>query len=164
MAELDKAAERRNLLEQHAEELRAQARQWTGSPEAAEELVQDTFASALSSINGLRNPDALGAWLLQILRHRWIDLLRRRTREKRLQGYVPPATLSAEQGSFDRELLRKALLSLNPDERRILEWRFFHSRSSADIARRLGKPPGTIRSMIFTALRKCEAAFVSECE
>jgi len=154
----------RELLERHAGELREQARRWTGSPEAAEELVQETFASALSSVDRLRNPDAMGAWLLQILRRRWIDLLRRRAQDKRLEGYVPPATLRAEQGRFDRELLRKALLSLSADERQVLEWRFFNSRTSADIARRLGKPAGTIRSMIFHALRKCEAAFVSECE
>ena len=145
-------------LTRHLPELRACAQRMTRSAEDAEDLVQDCLASALPGLDRLRRPEALGAWLLQILRRRWYDLLRRRALERK--GLSDEAASPAPSG--DPEGVRRALRELDAEDRRILELRFFKSQTSVQIAAALGKPAGTVRSMIFHALRKFEAAYAKE--
>jgi RNA polymerase sigma factor (sigma-70 family) len=54
--------------------------------------------------------------------------------------------------------------ALPPDERRILELRYFESRSSTEIGRILGKSPGSVRSSLFYALRRLETLCRSEAD
>src|SRR5262245_55821085 len=70
-------------LEEHLDALRAAAFKLTSSTDDAEELVQDALASALASRERLAMVGLMRPWLLQILRRRWFDLLRRRTLERR---------------------------------------------------------------------------------
>lgn len=50
-----------------------------GSPEDAEDLVQETYASVLKRTRFVRRQDDL-AYLTQVLRHTWINMYRSRTR------------------------------------------------------------------------------------
>jgi RNA polymerase sigma-70 factor (ECF subfamily) len=133
--------------------LRAAARRLTASEHEAEDLVQDCLASAVQGVGRVRKAGVLGAWLHQILRRRWYDLLRRRAVERRfLEEKAEPAGGPAAGDEF----VLRALAALDPDSRRVLELRFFQSRTSVEIGRILGRSPGTVRSMIFHALRKFE--------
>ena len=143
--------------------LRAAARRLTPSEHEADDLVQDCLASAVQGATRIRKTEFLGAWLHQILRRRWYDLLRRRTVERRHLGEDRPVMASPHPEPVEHELVRSTLLSLDPASRRVLEMRFFHSKSSVEIAKELGKPSGTVRSMIFHALRKFELAFARLC-
>ncbi|HYE97327.1 MAG TPA: sigma-70 family RNA polymerase sigma factor [Planctomycetota bacterium] len=148
-------------LERFLPGLRAAAERLAG-PGEAEDLLQDCLAAALPALPRLKDEALLGAWLRQILRRRWIDRLRRRVLERRVREDLRPA--AAHDAPFDdHERVRAALGELDDEERRLLEWRFFESATSVDIARRLGRPPGTVRSMIFNALRRFEAEFQKLC-
>lgn len=140
--------------------LRAAARRLTASEPDAEDLVQDCLASAVRGVGRVRRSGVLGAWLHQILRRRWYDLLRRRTVERRFLERKPAP---AEVRAAGDEIVRRALDGLDPDSRRVLELRFFQSRTSVEIGRELGRSPGTVRSMIFHALRKFEVEFKRLC-
>jgi RNA polymerase sigma-70 factor (ECF subfamily) len=146
---------------QHLDGLRAAAQRLTESAHEADDLVQDCLASAVQRAS---RPAALGAWLHQILRRRWYDLLRRRAVERRYRAEgrhaAPRAADTASAGS---EIVRRALDALDPEARRVLELRFFQSRSSVDIARELKRPVGTVRSQLFHALRKFEFEFQCLC-
>lgn len=137
--------------------LRAAARRLTASEHEAEDLVQDCLASAVQGVARVRKTGLLGAWLHQILRRRWYDLLRRRAVERHhLSARQAAASPASAPGD---ELVRRALDQLDPDARRVLELRFFQSRTSVEIAKMLGKSDGTVRSLLFHALRKFEGEF-----
>ncbi len=144
-------------LEAHLDELRALARRLSGSAEDAEDLVQETAAAALSSLDRLRHPELLGAWLHQILRRRWYDLLRRRVLERRHPAPAPGEVPAAGPG--DPDPVHATLARLEPEERRLLELRFFEQQTPARIAARLGRPAATVRSLIFRALKRFETLF-----
>jgi RNA polymerase sigma-70 factor (ECF subfamily) len=145
----------------YLESLRASAMRLTASEHEAEDLVQDCLASAVQGVAGVRKAGLLGAWLHQILRRRWYDLLRRRAVERRhlREGRASVAPAPAP----DDELVRRALAELDADARRVLELRFFQSRSSVEIGTMLGRSPGSVRSLLFHSLRKFEARFRTLC-
>lgn len=139
-------------------DLRAAAARLTGSSQEADDLVQDCLASAVEGADRMRHAGLLGAWLHQILRRRWYDQLRRRMLERRVRIEASPVCDDPA-----REIVHRALEGLDADSRRVLRMRFFESRTSVEIGRALGKPAGTIRSMIFHSLRKFEAEFKRLC-
>lgn len=151
-----------DILLRHLDALRAAASRLVGEPEGAEDLVQDALASAAGSLKELRHPEVAGVWLLQILRRRWYDLLRRRAVERRAREGMRSPARAAESG-VDSDLVRRALAELRVDDRRLLELRFFESLDPAEIGRRLGKTPGNVRSLLFHALRRFETAWKSAC-
>ena len=141
--------------------LRAAALRLTASEHEAEDLVQDCLASAVQGVARVRKAGVLGAWLHQILRRRWYDLLRRRAVERRRLREGRPDVAPAP--APDDELVRRALAELDPDARRVLELRFFQSRSSVEIGKMLGRSPGSVRSLLFHSLRKFEGRFRTLC-
>lgn len=150
-------------LVQYVDGLRAAARKMTLSDPDAEDLVQDCLASAVQGGGRLRRVELIGAWLHQILRRRWYDLLRRRALERRRQAEGRPAAAPTDADPAGGELIRRALGALDLDDRRVLEMRFFQSRTSVEIARELGRPEGTVRSQLFHALRRFESEFRRLC-
>jgi RNA polymerase sigma-70 factor (ECF subfamily) len=148
-------------LTEHLPELRALAARLARSREEAEDLVQETLLSAVASVGQLRQPELAGAWLLRILRRKWYDALRRRPRER---AAAAPEPAAPEAPRPPDDALREALKALPAEERRILELRYFESRSSVEIGRILGKPPGSIRSSLFYALRRLETLCRSEAD
>jgi len=145
----------------HLDGLRAAAQRLTASEHEADDLVQDCLASAVQGAGRGPKPAILGAWLHQILRRRWYDLLRRRALERRHRNEALRPVAAAESG--ENEIVRRALAALDADARRVLEMRFFQSRSSVEIARELKKSAGTVRSQLFHALRKFESEFQRIC-
>lgn len=145
-----------DLLTRHLDELRAAAAQLAPTADEAEDLLQECLVAAMRGLDRLRNREVLGAWLLQILRRKWYDRLRRRTRERHALQEVRP-TAAGETPRTDADLVRLALEALPAEERRILELRYFKHKTSAEIAAAVGRPAGTVRSMIFYAVRKLES-------
>lgn len=47
----------------------------TNNPEVAEELMQETFYSAVKNINKFRNESTIKTWLCRIAKNKWIDYL-----------------------------------------------------------------------------------------
>ena len=152
------ASERPTGFEPHLPALRTAAVRLTASDEEAEELVQESLLAALEGVSRLKHPELLGAWLLQILRRTWYGVLRRRGRERRAVVEAQPPVDPAVHAP-DPERVRELLRDLSPDERRVVELKYFESRSSEEIGVILGKPPGTVRSTLFYALQKFEAAW-----
>jgi len=143
--------------------LRSAALKLTSSDSEVEDLVQDCLASAVQGVGRIRNLELLGAWLHQILRRKWYDLLRRRALERRHRIESSPKATASEAEPAGNELVRHVLAGMDADARRVLEMRFFQSRASVEIARELRRPVGTVRSQLFHALRKFESEFHRAC-
>jgi len=150
------------FLTRHLPELRATAAKLSGSPDRAEDLVQEALAAAIAALGRLRQRESIGAWLQQILRRRWYDVLRRRGAEQRALAQTPPSKRETRE-TVDPELVRRALKTLAAEERRVLELRFFQSMNATEIGTMLGRPAGTIRCILFHALRNFETAYCTEC-
>lgn len=92
--ELIRAAQRSDavslgiLLERHRALLHALALRMLGREPQAQDAVQDVFVIAVSSIERLREPEAVGAWLRGILRN--VCLMRLREQK----GEIPFDELS----------------------------------------------------------------------
>jgi len=71
-----------------------------GSRDAAEDILQDTFAQSLEKLGMLRDSDALVAWFYQALRNAAVDYHRRTRRRARVQEQLrqedDPIATSAE--------------------------------------------------------------------
>lgn len=130
-----------------------------GDRAAAEDIVQETYVRAwrhLSQHDEV-DPVQLRPWLYTVARRLVIDLLRAR-RARPTEVIVEdlgrlPAGDDRIAGLVRAQSLRAALLELSPEHREVLIELYFHDRSPAEVADRLGIPIGTIRSRSFYAKR-----------
>jgi len=146
------------LLERHDASLYALALRILGRGPEAQDAVQDAFLIALSRIDRLREPEAVGGWLRGILR----NVCLRRLRETRGEVSLDErAQKNVEERSFepsaeeyiDRLVLREwvwAALYELPEVLRVTAMlRYFSSYSSYEgISAILGVPLGTVRSRL----------------
>jgi RNA polymerase sigma-70 factor (ECF subfamily) len=138
-----------------------------GNRESTEELVQEVFLRAWRQA-GTYQP-ALGRlsnWLLGITRNLAVDELRRRgARPQRSEGdpeeqlaHIASATTDdpAEQVAIGsrREEIRRALDSLPPPQRQVIELAYYSGLTQAEIAAQLGDPLGTVKTRMRLASHK----------
>src|SRR5215207_3863728 len=157
------------LLERHRAPLYALALRVLGHrPQQAQDVVQDVFVVALSTIEGLREPKAVGGWLRAILRNVCLMQLREH------RGEVPfdelPVGLgkdpeSSAEESIDRLAMREwvwTALGELPEPLRVTAMlRYFGSYSSYEkISTILGVPKGTVSSRLSQAKVKLADALL----
>jgi len=124
------------------------ARSLVGSAQVAEDLVQETYESALAS-----PPDgdrAMRPWLRQVLRNaarmRWRSDARRARREQAVdtgESDPSPAELLARVRAHRR--LAELVEELEEPVRATILLRYVEGLSAAEIARRTDTPAGTVR-------------------
>lgn len=158
------------LLERYRAPLRAQAVGLLGPGPAAEDAVHETFLVALSKIQTVREPAAVGGWLRRVLRNACL-MQHRRERTEVLVGDPYPHTStviapSAEQ-ELDRLVLRdwvwRAVEDLSEPLRLVIILRYFTGHQSYHrIAEVCGVPVGTIRSRLNEAKRKLAEGLLAE--
>ena len=150
---------------------------------AAEELIVEIFhevwehAGRYDAARG-----SPGAYLVTLARSRAIDRLRSRTRQRSaapvggvgVAGEDRPGGAVAEPaddsaGPLDRVLIderrrsvRAALAQLEPLQRQAIECAFYEGLSHTEVAERLDKPLGTVKSGIRRGLLKLRDILVSE--
>jgi len=135
-------------LAAHHSWLRRTARRFARSNALADDLIQDTYVTALRNAP----PEGqLRPWLRAVMRKlAWGEQrseLRRIQREEGFSLTAPTLTLPEpllDQG-FNRERLTEALASLPEPFHSTIVQRFFKGRSCADIARSENVPAGTVR-------------------
>ena len=135
-----------------------------GSRAAAEEVVQEAFLALWRS--GARYDRTRGSvrtWVLTIVHHRAIDLLRRNVNFDRRhtlddsiaeQVQAPERTdVEAARRDEAREI-RAALEELPPDQSRVIELAFYGGYTHSEIAELLGAPIGTIKGRMRLGMEK----------
>ena len=140
------------------------ARNITGSPEDAEECVNDTWLSAWNSMPPHR-PSMLAAYLGRITRNLSLNRYRRNTAENRGSGEMTAVLdelAECVSGRFDptesvetQELMDSIncfLDTLPEGKRDLFVSRYWYADSVADIASRLGRKEGAV-SMTLSRLR-----------
>jgi RNA polymerase sigma-70 factor (ECF subfamily) len=155
------------LYERHGGVALSLARRMLGSPEAAEDAVQDSFVALWRRASTFR-PGAASprTWLLTIVRNRCIDVLRRGdahvNRNVSLEDAQPQAIDSDPWPELWKqhcgEAVRSALAMLPPEQRTVIELGFYGGFSHAQIAERLDAPLGTVKKRMRTGLKRMRAA------
>lgn len=125
-----------------------------GTTEAAKDVVQDTWESALSGLNRLDDPARFRAWIYGIASRKCADALRGKYRRQNLAAKVQattPQPADAETGANDRIDLAAAMKRLPADQRIAVSLYFGEEMSVAEIASIIGAPEGTVKSRLFAA-------------
>jgi RNA polymerase sigma-70 factor (ECF subfamily) len=126
----------------------------------AEDAVQDAFIAVWRQAPSFR-PDRANArtWVLTFVHRRAVDLVRReeRRRTEPLEPDAEPATVSTAEAAElreRREAVQRALAQLPEEQRRPIELAYYGGFSQSELAERLGEPLGTIKSRMFTGLKR----------
>lgn len=117
-------------------------------PSLAEDLVHDVFEAVMGGRAAFAGRSALRSWLIGILKHKIVDLVRHRAAHHSLPAEDEPgyADLLSDAPRPDdiaeqRERLAQTLAGidkLTPGLRDALRLRVLEDRSTADVCRRLG--------------------------
>ena len=141
-----------------------------GDIDAAEEAVQDAYASALSTWGPRGIPKNPGAWLTVAARRRALDMRRRAATVRRALPKLldPEEYLPEEQGRDDEDVADDRLRliftcchpALAPDAQVALTLRLLCGLSTADVARAFLVPEATMAARITRAKKKIAAAHI----
>src|SRR4051794_33523196 len=139
--------------------------------EVAEEVTQETFLRVWRGVHTFQgNPSGFRSWLFRIARNLALDQLRRQAARPRTVtitpdptgDHAPADTLAdttcdvATQATAHclREQVRRALLTLPPEQRHALELAYFGGLTHREIAEQTGEPLGTIKTRLRLGLQK----------
>lgn len=159
------------ILRNHQAHVRGYLGGFVRKQEVVDDLAQETFLTALRSLDTFKEESSLRIWLLGIARHRALNYLRaeqsRRSREGNTLRSAVERWMAQDAGSPEgepagqaRELtaLEECIERLPPASSTIVTEYYLQGRSTTDIARRSGKKEGAIwktLSRIRLALRQC---------
>jgi RNA polymerase sigma factor (sigma-70 family) len=122
----------------------------------AEELTQDVFAAAASSLPTERpgDPPVL-VWLYAVARRRFADEARRRARERRLAGMLP--TRSSSDYAPVAGALREALAALPGGQSRVVLLKLVRGLTFAEIGVEVGLTEAAAKMRFVRALEQLRA-------
>jgi RNA polymerase sigma-70 factor, ECF subfamily len=139
-----------------------------GGPQAAEDVTQEAFISiwrTSASYDAARG--SVRAWLLQIVRNRAIDAIRRAAArpvrmdfddDGLIESQVAPEETDAEASRRERARhVRRALKGLPQDQAQVIGMAYFGGFSHSEIAEVLGTPLGTVKGRMRLGLQKVRA-------
>jgi RNA polymerase sigma factor (sigma-70 family) len=154
------------LYDRHASALLAFFARRTLEPEAAADLLAETFAAAFEDREQFRgNGDAAArAWLYGVARHRLLDFYRHGRVERGALGRLGIERRALSEAEYDRiedlaasselrEAIGRALAGLAASERAVLRLRIVEEPPYAEVARTLGVSEQTARARTSRALR-----------
>ena len=118
-----------------------------GSVQQADDLTQDTYARAFSSLHRFVGRSSARTWLLSIARRACADAVRSAVRERKL----PPPVSAVEADPAGSVAMRMLVSALDPDRREAFVLTQVLGLSYAEAADVLSCPIGTIRSRVARA-------------
>lgn len=138
---------------------------WTHSPDAADDLVQETMARALARARQLRNPDALEAWVFRIMANLWRDALRRDANiddlsHAELTTHESPETVNSRKQTVSR--VRAAVGRLPAGYRQTVTLVDIEGFSYAETAAIMDVPVGTVMSRLSRARNRLKELLSGE--
>ena len=136
--------------------------------EGAEDVVQDAFLACWRGAGTFkRERGNARSWLLSIVHHRAVDVLRRKTafRPAPLEaaGDQPADADTAEEAAtnVERRSVRAALQDLPEAQRRTIELAYFGGYTQSELADLMGVPLGTVKGRMRIGLQKMRRALVA---
>ncbi len=144
------------LYQEHGPSLLAYLQRRCGSRQLAEDVLQETFVSAMQRPERVREARSPRAWLFVIARNLLATDFRRRRPTEVLTGDALIAP--APEDRDDLERMTRAIAGLSVKLREPLELRLQGELSYEQIAQVLEIPVGTVRSRLHHAVRSLREA------
>jgi RNA polymerase sigma factor (sigma-70 family) len=165
----DQEAAFRRLVRQYGKVVQTVSYRLLKDQARAEDVMQETFTKAYETLDTLRDPKRLGAWLKSIAWHRSLDILRSEKRADAHRTAVAQqvagddtapalAALAALTSHEERRALQDCLDALPPDKRAAVVGRFFAHLEYSELAAATGEKADTLRIRVSRAmpeLRDC---------
>jgi RNA polymerase sigma-70 factor (ECF subfamily) len=135
-----------------------------------EDLAQETFLEAFRSLKNISRPEQFSTWLFGIARNRCGKWLRR-PQPALFAASDPPDVASVPFVSLEEELeeqqklldkLETGLAGLDEDTRALLDMKHRQGKTCEQIAGSLGRPAGTIKSLLSRAYKTLRARMCPE--
>lgn len=126
----------------------------------AEDLAQDTFGKAFTSLSSYRGDASPRTWLLTIARNRCLDYLRRRRHTGLISSDPDAGDTTASDAPLpadllgDRDEVSEALDALDETQRALIILRFRHGLSFDELSEVFGIKAGTARMRVSRALSR----------
>lgn len=146
--------EYRVLIQRYQEAFHRFAFGMVDDPDAATDLVQDSFVKAYTNLESCKNPERFESWAYQILRNRCRDYLKniRRSHESldESPALVSPLGKPAEdlERTELRDRLRKALASLPGAHREAFLLKHLDGRTYQEISEELGASVSAVKMRV----------------
>jgi RNA polymerase sigma-70 factor (ECF subfamily) len=130
---------------------------------AAEDIAQEAMLAAVRSIDGFDRRRPFRPWLHRIVVNRSLDWLRARARRPELSADAAGEMAGTAAGSdaLSDELML-ALGELDPDQRALIVMRHLLGYRSAELARMLDMPAGTVRTRLARGLKRLRELLEAE--
>jgi len=160
----------RGLFARCAPTAKALAKRIVRQSHLAEEIVQEAFMAVW------RDPESYEAqrgsvksWLLGMVHHRAVDLVRREeSHRRRAEASIPQVIHDVADHAEDvvqqiglpeeRRIVRSALDELPDEQRDVLTLMYFEGMSQSQIAARTSLPLGTVKSRTLLGMRRMRAS------
>lgn len=125
--------------------------------EEAEDILQEVFLAVWRGAAGFRGKASVKTWVYRIAHNQAVSWLR----SKRQVSAIDDMELSTNEPALDEVLINRwqaedilrALESLSPKHRAVLELAFVHDLQYTEIAEIVGCPVGTVKSRVSYALQ-----------
>lgn len=118
----------------------------------AEDIVNESVARALDSIDGLRDIQYLSTWFYRIIVNTSNTYLKKKSKVVFLEDVTRPEE-SQEDQYADVDLYHK-VMGLNNKYKIPIILKFYEDMTTEQIANILGENTNTVKTRIYTALRK----------
>jgi RNA polymerase sigma-70 factor (ECF subfamily) len=161
------------LVERHSRAVYRLAYRMTGSPQDAEDVVQETFLRAYKQLGRFESRANFGTWLHRIAVNCSIDLIRSRPHREAAHDAPDLEQFGAASEASDssrvsperlmlstevQERISSAMTGLSAMERAAFTLRHFEGRSIEEISQSLGLKTNATKHSIFRAVRKMRLA------
>ncbi|MBU2114597.1 MAG: sigma-70 family RNA polymerase sigma factor [Gammaproteobacteria bacterium] len=130
-----------------------------GSKEDASDLLQDVLMVLCRNLGQYRGDSSFKSWLFGIANYRAMDILRKRKHsdnDDALAELPDDAPELSQQlaGVQQQQQVRQQLRSLPPEQRLVLELKFYQQFTFDEIASQLAISTNTVKSRFYAALDK----------
>lgn len=133
----------------------------TGSPQSAEDIIQDSFLTLWDTRDRLAGIENFGAYLFRMTQNRAVNLFKRMAKETLMLSELKSYPPLAEGGEADNrlilkeaeEMLYQTIHNLPPQQKLVYKLSREQGLKHEEIARHLHLSPTTVRNHIVQALR-----------
>lgn len=154
------------VIARYSRPLYWQIRRMVQSHEDADDLLQNTFMKAWSSLDSFRGDARLGTWLYKIAINESLSFLEKE--RKRLNISIDdearPLIEAIEADPFTdgeeiKKKLREAIATLPEKQRLVFNMRYYDELKYEDMSRVLGTSVGALKASYHLAIKKIEQYF-----
>jgi RNA polymerase sigma-70 factor (ECF subfamily) len=156
----------REIVDRYQRQIYSISYDFTGNHHDAEDILQEVLIKVYRSLNRFRGDSRLSTWLHRITINTCLDKTRRASLPVASSEELVPDRFAADSPSGNPEKsteatriqshIENALRTLTPLERSVFILRNYKELPIKDVAQVLGRSEGTVKNMLWRALKKLQ--------